>query len=114
MLTGRGAVVGIAVNYSPNGQCWQDSAVDWLVRGFRAAAEVVHTSAYVRIRQAYVSICILTPEFCAAAQEAELRADVLHVLRYVVDSPRMALIFLVRVRTSAEPPRNVANCETPH
>lgn len=34
----RSAVLGISINYASNGECWQGSAVDWVVRGVQVAA----------------------------------------------------------------------------
>jgi hypothetical protein len=62
-----GAVLGISVNYAPNGEVWEESAVDWLVRGVQVAAA-----------------------------RARLRATALRVLRYVLQSPRMAVILLIQ------------------
>lgn len=32
------AVVGISISYASSGECWQGSAVDWVVRGVQVAA----------------------------------------------------------------------------
>ena len=69
------AVLGVCVNYAPNCECWEDSAVDWLERGVQAAGE-----------------------------REGLHVETLRVFRYMLESPRMAIIFRVSRAYLSTPP----------
>ena len=84
-LTGKDvAVLGVCVNYAPNCECWEDSAVDWLERGVQAAGE-----------------------------REGLRVETLRVFRYMLESPRMAIIFRVSCAHLSTPPEGSRSSRMP-